>query len=114
VPFAHDSDETIPEQAVRPHLGARRLPHDAGLQIDGAVAKRCAFLVRFQDEAQPHAGSLCRDAGDELRSEVLDEALARAKRERPDELREVDLLDGPENRARVVYGARAAGSSPTG
>ena len=86
VPRSHDADEAVPEQGLRAHLRTGRLPHDAGFQIDGPVAKRRAVLVRLLHEAQPHAGRFLADASDEVRPEVLDEAFAGPQRERSDEL----------------------------
>jgi hypothetical protein len=48
-------------------------------------------------EAEPHARSLLANASDEIRSEVLNEAVARTKRERPDEVFEVEPLGRAEN-----------------
>ena len=71
---------------------------DAGFQIDGPVAKRRAVLVRLLHEAQPHAGRFLADARNEVRSEVLHKAFAGPQRERSDELFEVELLGGAQNR----------------
>ncbi len=76
VPLSHDADEAVAEQGLRPHLRTHRLAHDARFQIDGAIAKRRAVLVRLGHEAQPHAGRLPAGAGNEVRSEILHEAFA--------------------------------------
>jgi hypothetical protein len=102
VTHSHDANETIPEQRVRTNLRTGRLPHHASLQIDGRVAKRRALFVWFLHEAEPHARSLFADASNEIRSEVLNEAFAGTKRERPDELFEVELLSRAQNRFCVL------------
>jgi hypothetical protein len=79
-------------KAVRPHLRTDRLPHDAGFQIDRPVAQWRAVLVRLLHEAQPHAGSVLADAGNEVRSEVLDKAFAGPQGEGSDQLPEVEFL----------------------
>jgi hypothetical protein len=61
-------------------------------QIDGPVAKGRAVFVWLLHEAQSHAGSFSADASNEIRSEVLDKAVAGPQRERPDELFEVERL----------------------
>src|SRR5439155_11303220 len=80
------------------NLRTGRLPHHASLQIDAPVAKRGAFFVRFRYEAEPHARSFLAGASYEIRSEVLNKTFAGTKRERPDELFEVELLGRTENR----------------
>ena len=60
--------------------------------IDGRVAKGRAVLVWLLHEAQPHAGSFLADASNEVRSEVLYEAVTGPQRERSDELPEVEIL----------------------
>ena len=59
---------------------------------------RRALFVWFLHEAQPYPRSLLAGASNEIRSEVLDKAFAGTKRERPDELFEVELLSRAENR----------------
>ena len=94
LPTPYDADEAVAKQCLRPQLRPRRFLHHAGFQIDRAVAKRCAVLVRLGHEAQPHAGRFFRDARDQRRSEILDEAFAGAQRENADERR----LSRPEDR----------------
>jgi len=65
---------------------------DTSALIDGRVAKGRAVFVWLLHEAQPHAGSLPADASNEVRSEVLDKAIAGAQRERSDEQFEVERL----------------------
>ncbi len=95
VPHSHDANETVPEQALRPHLRTSLLPHDAGFQIDGPVAKRRAVLVRLLHEAQPNAGRLLIEAGNEGGAEVLYKAFAGPQRKGSDELFKVELLGRP-------------------
>jgi hypothetical protein len=102
VPHSHDANETIPEQRLCTNLRTSRLPHHASLQIDGPVAKRCALFVWFLHEAEPHARSLLADSSNEIWSEVLNKAFAGTKRERPDELFEVELLSRTENHLCVL------------
>ena len=62
-----------------------------------------AVLVRLLHEAQPHAGRLPADAGDQVRAEILDEAFAGPQREGADELFEIELLDRAQHRLRVLH-----------
>ena len=89
---AHHANETVAEQCLRTHLRTRCLPHNAGFEIDGAVAKWRAVLIRLRHETQPHAGSFLADARNEVRSEVLHKAFAGPQREGSDELFEAELL----------------------
>src|SRR5712675_2106393 len=103
VPPSHDADETVEEQALRTHLRAGRLSHDAGFEIDGRVAQRRAVLVRLLHEAQPHAGSLPADAGDQAAAEALHKAFAGPQGERPDQPTEVELFGRAQDRVSVLH-----------
>src|SRR5262249_21213091 len=95
--------ETVAEQGLRAHLRPRRLPHHAGLQVDDAVAQRRAVLVGLLHEAQPHAGSFFRDAGNEARSKILHETFAGPQRERAGKRSEVELLGRTQRRFSVQH-----------
>ncbi len=77
----HHADETVAEEQLGPQLGAGRLPHHPGFEVDAAVAQRRAVFVELGREMQPHAGSFGGDPGDQLGAEILHETLAGAQRE---------------------------------
>src|SRR5712671_3410507 len=101
VPVSHDADETVSEQALRPHLRTRHLAHNASFQIDAPVTKWRTVSVRLLHEAQPHAGRLPADAGNEVRSKVLHKTFAGPQRECSNELFEVEPLGGTQDRFSV-------------
>ena len=53
-----DTDTPVPEQALRPDLRTRRRLDNSSLEIDAALAKRRAVLVRLREEPQPNAARL--------------------------------------------------------
>ena len=103
MPGANDTDETIAEQSLGPHLRTRRLAHHAGFEIDGPVAKRRTVFVELLHEAQAHAGSFPGEASNEVRSEVLHKAFAGAQRERADQVFEIELLRRAQHRFCVLH-----------
>jgi len=102
VPGSDDANEAVAKQRLRPHLGTGRLAHDAGFQVDSAIAQRRTILVDLGQEAKSNAGSFGEDAGQELGAEVFDEALAGSQRERAVEFRRAQLIGGTQRGFRVV------------
>lgn len=102
MPHADDTDETITEQRLRAHLRSRGLSDDARFKIYAAVAQVRIVLVRLQDKPQPHARCLLADARNEIRSEILNEAVLVSEREGPYKF-------GPLNMALLVAAVFGAG-----
>src|SRR5258706_1267192 len=103
MPHSHDANHTVSQQTLRPHLRTRHRPHNASFQIDGPVTKWRTVSVRLLHEAQPHAGRLPADASNEVQSKVLHKTFAGPQRECSDELFEVELLRGTQDRFSVLY-----------
>jgi hypothetical protein len=91
VAYLNDADKPVPEQGLGAHLRTRLLPHNAGFEIDQAVTKLCAVLIGLAHKPQPHARGLVAHASYEVRSEVLNEAFARAQREGSDKPIQVEV-----------------------
>ena len=113
---AHDADEAVAKERLGAQLGPGRRLDDPGLEVDGPLAQRRGLLVGLGHETQAHMGRLGADARDQLRAEVLDEALARAQGEGPAERGEVGRPAGRRTASAscTSWGTRSRSSSARG
>ncbi|MNV42237.1 hypothetical protein D3C71_1339060 [compost metagenome] len=100
---AHHADEAVFKQCARAQLGAGRVAHHAGFQVDLAFAQRRTALVGLLHEAQPHAGGFVASAGEQPGAEIFDKAVAGTQREAAIQPRQVQCFGGPQHGFHVLH-----------